>query len=338
MKSLRIGNFRIRFNRNAEKGCKSVRYTSYKKPRTSKMNKVTDASQMFKRATVVIISVYIVTALIGFGIRKRQDANGLNMVDASKTRGTIFLDAGHGGQDHGMSTEFRNESDDNLKLVIKIKKNLEKQNYKVYLSRSSDKYVNHSNRVKMANKKNADLFISVHRDYKPDNSGVGAYIYSSNSLKSQYLAGSILAELGSTGEIPKINGIHLGTRDGNENDYPENSSAKMPSCVLIIGSAASRGDNILFDKNIDYYAEAIANGISVSYDRIYHNDRKLIQKEIDEMFGISEGAPGLKGQTESSNSSGKSVSNDNISDQAAAKSKRSGQYDQDENSYGDLVE
>jgi len=81
-------------------------------------------------------------------------------VDRDKT---IVLDPGHGGKDPGAVgyKKYREKI-----IVMQIAKNvqsyLKKRGYKVYMTRGQDKFIKLSNRTKYANKKNADLFISIH--------------------------------------------------------------------------------------------------------------------------------------------------------------------------------
>ena len=76
---------------------------------------------------------------------------------------TIVLDAGHGGRDGGASYK-RKRFEKNITLNISkyLKSELERKGFKVFLTRNRDKYVKLSKRTKYANKKNADIFISIH--------------------------------------------------------------------------------------------------------------------------------------------------------------------------------
>ena len=76
----------------------------------------------------------------------------------------VVLDAGHGGKDPGRPTNFGyKEKDIALKIVLKIGENLEKQkNIKVIYTRKTDVFVELRKRASIANKADADLFVSVH--------------------------------------------------------------------------------------------------------------------------------------------------------------------------------
>ena len=75
----------------------------------------------------------------------------------------IVIDAGHGGKDPGAVgyRKYREKA-----VVIQISKQLrsilKSRGYKVYMTRDRDKFVKLSQRTKYANKKDADIFISIH--------------------------------------------------------------------------------------------------------------------------------------------------------------------------------
>ena len=76
----------------------------------------------------------------------------------------VVLDAGHGGKDPGKSTKSGyKEKDIALKIVLKIGENLKKyKNIKVIYTRKTDVFVELRKRASIANKADADLFVSVH--------------------------------------------------------------------------------------------------------------------------------------------------------------------------------
>lgn len=83
----------------------------------------------------------------------------------------IVLDAGHGGKDCGaMSTNLVCEKDIVLEVVKFLHKELKKRGYSVLLTRDKDIYIDLVARTELANKKSADLFISVHANSIPKRS------------------------------------------------------------------------------------------------------------------------------------------------------------------------
>lgn len=76
---------------------------------------------------------------------------------------TIFLDPGHGGRDSGAFYYNVAEKDLNMQIYRKLRARLEELGYKVLTSRDSDVYVDFiTERSRMVNKTNSDIFISIH--------------------------------------------------------------------------------------------------------------------------------------------------------------------------------
>jgi N-acetylmuramoyl-L-alanine amidase len=81
---------------------------------------------------------------------------------------TIVIDAGHGGKDSGaVGYKKYQEKRAVLKVAKLLKKLLKKQGYKVYLTREDDHFLKLSERTHFANRKKADLFISIHANAAP---------------------------------------------------------------------------------------------------------------------------------------------------------------------------
>lgn len=76
----------------------------------------------------------------------------------------VVLDAGHGGKDPGRPTSYGyKEKDIALDIVLRVGKQLEKSNdIKVIYTRKKDVFLELRQRAAIANKADADLFISVH--------------------------------------------------------------------------------------------------------------------------------------------------------------------------------
>nr|WP_232260282.1 N-acetylmuramoyl-L-alanine amidase [Helicobacter pylori] len=88
----------------------------------------------------------------------------------------IVLDAGHGGKDCGaMSANLVCEKDIVLEVVKFLYKELKKRGYSVLLTRDKDVYIDLVGRTELANKKGADLFISVHANSIPKHSTSNAH-------------------------------------------------------------------------------------------------------------------------------------------------------------------
>ncbi|TJY31864.1 N-acetylmuramoyl-L-alanine amidase family protein [Pontimicrobium aquaticum] len=75
----------------------------------------------------------------------------------------VVLDAGHGGKDPGRPTKYDLEKNVALKVVLQLGKELEKhKDIEVIYTRKTDVFVELHERAAIANKADADLFISIH--------------------------------------------------------------------------------------------------------------------------------------------------------------------------------
>ena len=76
---------------------------------------------------------------------------------------TVILDAGHGGKDFGAVYHGYVEKKVTLAIILKVGKILEKyQDIKIIYTRNTDEFIELTERAGIANRNNANLFISVH--------------------------------------------------------------------------------------------------------------------------------------------------------------------------------
>lgn len=82
----------------------------------------------------------------------------------------VVIDAGHGGKAPGAIKQGVQEKDLNLGILLKLKKLLDQnnQNIGVYYTRTEDKNPTFEQRAQLANRANADLFISIHNNSTAD--------------------------------------------------------------------------------------------------------------------------------------------------------------------------
>ncbi|HEA6929340.1 TPA: N-acetylmuramoyl-L-alanine amidase [Campylobacter lari] len=81
----------------------------------------------------------------------------------------IVIDPGHGGKDPGtLGDKGVREKDVVLSVALKLGNELKKRGYRIYYTRSTDKFINLRDRTSMANEKMADLFISIHANAAPN--------------------------------------------------------------------------------------------------------------------------------------------------------------------------
>lgn len=215
----------------------------------------------FKR--IITFLCFLLILVLAIGIYINRDAR-------VTARGVVFVDAGHGGVDGGSKVGKRIEKEDTLKLSLAVRDNLEKMGFKVYMSREKDKDVDRADRGKIANKKDAQLFISIHRNQADEGDGVEVYIPSKNDNASRTLGNNVFQALISQGFTERS--LRVGTLVSDKEDYLENSVPKMPSCLVEVGFLQSKKDNKLFDENLDANAKAIAEAIEETFIKLYEED------------------------------------------------------------------
>jgi N-acetylmuramoyl-L-alanine amidase len=103
-------------------------------------------------------------------------SNRKKIVKSSRKAYTVVIDAGHGGKDNGASCcKVKTEKKVTFSVSTKLKKRLEDKGFKVYMTRSDDSFVRLPSRTEFANKKKADIFVSIHANAAPKESLNGVF-------------------------------------------------------------------------------------------------------------------------------------------------------------------
>lgn len=79
----------------------------------------------------------------------------------------VVIDPGHGGKDPGAVANGIREKDVNLSISILLAQKLKKDGFDVRLTRDKDVYLTLQQRTDLANKWNADVFVSIHANALP---------------------------------------------------------------------------------------------------------------------------------------------------------------------------
>lgn len=138
----------------------------------------------------------------------QKAATNKQVIKESNTKKIIVLDPGHGGQDPG-AIGYSGVYEKNITLAMgrELKALLDKKGkYKVYLTRNSDKFIPLRERVRIARRYKADLFMSIHADSALNRSAKGLSVYTLSENASDKEAAA-LAERENKADV--ISGLNL---------------------------------------------------------------------------------------------------------------------------------
>lgn len=168
----------------------------------------------------------------------------------------IYIDAGHGGVQPGACNGKRKESDDVLRMALKVRDYLKNQDCEVRMSRTTDVDVDIDDRCTDANKWGADYFLSIHRNSASASAtGNEIWVYSKASSTTVEKARVILDAVCQADGLRK-RGVYKGA--ASYSDYGVNKYTNMHSALLELGFISNANDNKVYDAKLDAVALAIA--------------------------------------------------------------------------------
>ena len=171
----------------------------------------------------------------------------------------IAIDAGHGGTELGAIGGLNdNEKDVNLEISKILKEKLETNGANVIMTREDDSFVGLNDRVEIANKNNAQIFISIHNNALPDSA---AHLKSTGSetyyfyQQSKELAKDVVEALAKETGF-KNNGAKA-------QSFAVVRNTNCPAILVEVGYIINPEDNAkLIDKDYqNKIAEAILHGL-----------------------------------------------------------------------------
>lgn len=228
-----------------------------------------------------------------------------------KVKPLIVLDPGHGGKDPGAIGAYGKTYEKNITLAMgkELKAILEKRGYKVYLTRNTDIFIPLRQRVKIAQRYKADLFMSIHADSAVNRNAKGLSVYTLSETASDKEAAA-LAERENKVDI--IGGVDFSENSKEINDIlislsqtdSRNKSSKfatymvgemqktvqivsnthrfagfavlkapdIPSALLEMGYLSNRKEESLLKQR--NYRQKLAKSVSSAIDK-YFNDPEI---------------------------------------------------------------
>jgi N-acetylmuramoyl-L-alanine amidase len=128
----------------------------------------------------------------------------------------VVLDPGHGGKDPGArGPRFTEEKHITLAIALKLKQIIDKQpGMRAVLTRRGDYYIGLRERLKIARKYNADVFISIHADAFIHQQSNGASVFALSQSGATSEAARWLAEKENYSELGGVNLADLDDQSG----------------------------------------------------------------------------------------------------------------------------
>ncbi len=182
---------------------------------------------------------------------------------------TIVLDPGHGGKDPGaVSPNGTREKDVNLSIGLKTRDKLNTLGYDVIMTRSDDTFVDLYERARIANRNNADIFLSIHHNSTLNNGVRGLEILycprgqGTSKTDDQYP----LAEAISKGILEKTKGLDRGIIQ--RPNLVVIRETNMSAVLIEVGylSNASEEANIISDTYQNKVVEGIILGVQKYFE------------------------------------------------------------------------
>jgi N-acetylmuramoyl-L-alanine amidase len=194
---------------------------------------------------------------------------------------TVVIDAGHGGKDPGCNGASHNEKQVTLAIALKLGKLIEEKlkDVKVIYTRTTDVFVELEERAQIANRNNADLFISIHC-----NAAAKYVTYKDKNGKTQYKTWK--DKKGKVHRKETVNPIPYGSETyvmGLKNEKGKMQVAKRENASMLLEDNYEKTYNG-FDPNSDeaYIIMSITTSAFVEQSAKFAS---YIQKEYKEKAG-----------------------------------------------------
>ena len=233
----------------------------YKRTRKRKLNK--------RKVTLffIIIILIIVNCIYHLVKPNEQIAETLAYSSSNKIDKCIVIDAGHGGEEEP-GCIFGNVYEKNIDLQIakKLEEKLSQVYTKVIMTRTEDVNVYLNERARIANRNNADIFISIHQNALEDDtvtSGIETWYNPEKDNASKILAQNIQDNV-------------IVSTNANDNGIKESTGlivtkkTEMATCLVETGflSSTKERQNLVSDIYQDKIVEGICNGIKAYFEEI----------------------------------------------------------------------
>ena len=244
------------------------------------------ASQHKWNSGKYIVHGYIVDASgknIGFGATSADVVAPKKIGSASRgnydvLNKIVYLDAGHGGYDPGASYFGISEKSLTLAIQSRVKAKLESEGYQVVTTRTSDTYVDLTDRSRAVNASESDIFVSIHINASGSSAaqGIETYYYQPyaeypSRINATYHANptrlSMSDTLANAIQSSLINATGAQNQGVKRQTFAVLRETTAPAVLLELGFLSNPQEAARL--NTSAYQETLANAIVAGIKRYY---------------------------------------------------------------------
>ena len=250
------------------------------------------ASQHKWNSGKYIVHGYIVDASgknIGFGATSADVVAPKKIGSASRgnydvLNKVVYLDAGHGGYDPGASYFGISEKSLTLAIQSRVKAKLESEGYQVVTTRTSDTYVDLTDRSRAANASESDIFVSIHINASGSSAaqGIETYYYQPyaeypSRINATYHANptrlSMSDTLANAIQSSLINATGAQNQGVKRRTFAVLRETTAPAVLLELGFLSNPQEAARL--NTSAYQETLANAIVAGIKSYYEKESKV---------------------------------------------------------------
>lgn len=186
-----------------------------------------------------------------------------NNTTGSKDKIKIVIDAGHGGSDSGATGNGMAEKNLTLAIVLAAKRSFDKDSrFQVSYTRTSDTYPSLSQRAKLANNKNADMFLCVHINSARASAHGTETLWSKSRNSATQKKGLTSKTLATAMQSAAV--AATGFTNRRLVDRPNLYVLKhtnMPACLIEYGFISNRKESARMKANTSAYGKALYKAV-----------------------------------------------------------------------------
>ena len=250
------------------------------------------ASQHKWNSGKYIVHGYIVDSSgknIGFGATSADVVAPKKIGSASRgnydvLNKVVYLDAGHGGYDPGASYFGISEKSLTLAIQSRVKAKLEAEGYQVVTTRTSDTYVDLTDRSRAANASESDIFVSIHINASGSSAaqGIETYYYQPyaeypSRINATYHANptrlSMSDTLANAIQSSLINATGAQNQGVKRQTFAVLRETTAPAVLLELGFLSNPQEAARL--NTSAYQETLANAIVAGIKSYYEKESKV---------------------------------------------------------------